>query len=179
MTRFFLDTEFIEDGRTIDLVSIGVVAETGEEFYAVSAEAQLHLASPWVRQHVLPKLPPYGSEVWMNRDAIRHQLYAFVERATCVRNDGVYSHHEKPEFWADYADYDWVAVCQLFGSMERLPSRWPQLCLDLEQLRIMKGSPSRPLRSPHDDEHDALADARYARELHCVLDALPWPERSS
>jgi hypothetical protein len=25
MRRFFYDTEFIEDGRTIDLVSIGVV----------------------------------------------------------------------------------------------------------------------------------------------------------
>ena len=27
--RFFYDTEFIEDGTTIDLVSIGVVDETG------------------------------------------------------------------------------------------------------------------------------------------------------
>ena len=30
--RFFYDTEFIEDGTTIDLVSIGVVDETGREF---------------------------------------------------------------------------------------------------------------------------------------------------
>ena len=34
--RYFYDTEFIEDGTTIDLVSIGVVDETGREFYAVS-----------------------------------------------------------------------------------------------------------------------------------------------
>jgi hypothetical protein len=27
--RFFLDTEFIEDGKTIDLVSIGMVKENG------------------------------------------------------------------------------------------------------------------------------------------------------
>ena len=36
--RFFYDCEFIEDGRTIDLVSIGVVDENGREFYAVSTE---------------------------------------------------------------------------------------------------------------------------------------------
>src|SRR3954452_23658432 len=36
--RYFYDTEFIEDGTTIDLVSIGVVDETGREFYAVSTE---------------------------------------------------------------------------------------------------------------------------------------------
>jgi 3' exoribonuclease, RNase T-like len=174
--RFFLDTEFIEDSRTIDLVSIGVVAETGEEFYAVSTEAQLHLASPWVRQHVLPKLPPYDSEAWMTRNAIKDRLYTFVERATCVRNLGVYSHHEPPEFWADHASYDWVALCQLFGTMMQLPTRWPQLCLDLEQLRIMKGSPQRLARI--EAEHDALYDARYARALHHHLDALPWPERS-
>ncbi|MBA3574969.1 MAG: 3'-5' exoribonuclease, partial [Pseudonocardiales bacterium] len=32
--RFFYDCEFIEDGLTIDLVSIGVVDEDGREFYA-------------------------------------------------------------------------------------------------------------------------------------------------
>ena len=36
--RYFYDTEFIEDGSTIELVSIGIVAEDGREFYAVSTE---------------------------------------------------------------------------------------------------------------------------------------------
>lgn len=39
--KYFFDTEFIEDGRTIDLVSIGIVCEDGREYYAVSAEADL------------------------------------------------------------------------------------------------------------------------------------------
>ncbi len=56
--RYFYDCEFIEDGRTIDLVSIGVVDETGREFYAVSTEFDAARAGAWVRQHVLPQLPP-------------------------------------------------------------------------------------------------------------------------
>ena len=47
--RFFYDTEFIEDGTTIDLVSIGVVDETGREFYAVSSQFDERKAIPWVR----------------------------------------------------------------------------------------------------------------------------------
>ena len=38
VARYFYDCEFIEDGRTIELVSIGVVAQDGREFYAVSTE---------------------------------------------------------------------------------------------------------------------------------------------
>jgi hypothetical protein len=36
--RIFYDCEFIEDGRTIDLISIGLIAEAGDEYYAVKAE---------------------------------------------------------------------------------------------------------------------------------------------
>ena len=61
-TRYFYDTEFIEDGRTIDLVSIGVVNERGDrEYYAVSTEFDPARAIPWVRRNVLDKLPPPSS----------------------------------------------------------------------------------------------------------------------
>ena len=45
--RYFYDTEFLEDGRTIDLISIGIVAEDGRELYLVNANA------PWsrIRRH--------------------------------------------------------------------------------------------------------------------------------
>ena len=55
--RYFYDTEFIDDGRTIELISIGVVAEDGREYYAVSTEFDPDRAGSWVRKNVLPKLP--------------------------------------------------------------------------------------------------------------------------
>src|SRR4051812_11038169 len=33
--KYFYDTEFLEDGQTIELISIGIVAEDGREYYAV------------------------------------------------------------------------------------------------------------------------------------------------
>ena len=45
--RYFYDTEFIDNGRIIDLISIGVVADDGREFYAVSTEFDPESAGRW------------------------------------------------------------------------------------------------------------------------------------
>ena len=65
--RFFYDCEFIEDGVTIELISIGVVDEQGREYYAVSTEFDPERAGAWVRSHVLPKLPPPSDRAWRSR----------------------------------------------------------------------------------------------------------------
>ena len=56
--KFFYDTEFIEDGKTIDLISIAIVAEDGREYYAISKEFKARRASFWVKENVLKYLPP-------------------------------------------------------------------------------------------------------------------------
>jgi len=158
VTRYFLDTEFYEDGATIDLISIGVVADDGREFYAVNQEARLDRVSDWVRQHVLVHLPPYKGPWWMTRKAIMFGLTAFV------REDA------KPvEFWGYYADYDWIVLCQLFGTMMSLPKHFPQYCLDLQQLSYMLGSPRHEKQKT--GEHNSLEDARWHRDLFETLRA--------
>lgn len=37
------------------------------------------------------------------------------------------------QFYAYYADYDWVAFCWLFGKMIDLPKGFPMYCIDLKQ----------------------------------------------
>src|SRR5262249_56849082 len=76
--RYFYDCEFIEDGRLIDLVSIGVVDERGREFYAVSTEFDGARAIPWVRRHVLDKLPSPADRAWRSRRRIRDELYEYL-----------------------------------------------------------------------------------------------------
>jgi hypothetical protein len=155
--KYFLDTEFYEDGTTIDLISIALVAEDGREFYAVSQDAQLHRVSSWVRENVLTKLPKYGDPAWMTRRTIRDRISQFV----------LSEETERHEFWGYYADYDWVVLCQLFGSMMNLPKRFPMFCRDLKQLSIDVGSPEHP--ADPTDAHNALADARWVRDLYWFL----------
>lgn len=41
---------------------------------------------------------------------------------------------QTPEFYAYYANYDWVVFCWLFGKMIDLPKGFPMYCIDLKQL---------------------------------------------
>jgi hypothetical protein len=157
--RYFIDCEFYEDGKTVDLISIALVAEDGREFYAVSTEARLDLVSPWVREHVLPSLPLYGSKEWMPREKIKNRLYRFVE--------GYGGTPDPPIVWGYYADYDWVCLCQLFGTMVQLPTHFPRLCYDLKQLSVDVGNPKNPPKPV--GEHNALVDARWNRDLYAFL----------
>ena len=76
--RYFYDTEFIEDGTTIELVSIGIVAEDGREYYAVSTDFDATRANEWVSVHVLDKLPRAGHPSWKPSEQIRDEVYAFL-----------------------------------------------------------------------------------------------------
>ena len=75
--RYFYDTEFIDNGRTIELISIGVAAEDGREYYAISTEFDTERAGRWVRKNVLPKLPSPESKLWRSRRQIRSELEDF------------------------------------------------------------------------------------------------------
>lgn len=72
VTRFYYDTEFLEDGSTIDLISIGVVKIKSvapnpyegvdfefDEYYAVNSDADWEriLDHSFLSQHVVPHLP--------------------------------------------------------------------------------------------------------------------------
>ncbi|QUS40552.1 3'-5' exoribonuclease [Tardiphaga alba] len=143
--RIWFDTEFIEDGKTIDLLSIGLVREDGASLYIENADCDRSKASDWVKENVIVHLHPRPV---FGRDDIARQIVEFVG--------------DKPQFWAYYADYDWVALCQLFGTMMDLPKGWPMYCRDVKQLCDEIGNPELPKQSS--TEHHALADAMWTKQ---------------
>ncbi|MER7005716.1 polyadenylate-specific 3'-exoribonuclease AS [Dactylosporangium sp. NPDC000555] len=150
--RYFYDCEFIEDGRLIDLVSIGVVDERGREYYAVSTEFDGSRAVPWVRRNVLDKLPSPADKAWRSRERIRAELLDFLTEP--LRGGEA----DELELWAWYAAYDHVALAQLWGSMPTLPREIPRFTKDLRQLWDDTGRPPLPVA---EGRHDALVDARH------------------
>ncbi|MGO3325496.1 polyadenylate-specific 3'-exoribonuclease AS [Gordonia sp. (in: high G+C Gram-positive bacteria)] len=146
--RYFYDTEFIEDGTTIELVSIGVAAEDGREFYACSTEFDPDRAGSWVRANVLDKLPSPADKAWRSRQTIREELHEFLSAG-----------EGRIELWAWVAAYDHVVLCQLWGPMTELPRNMPRFTRELRQHWEQAGSPKLP-PAPR-DAHDALADARH------------------
>ncbi|MFN7930315.1 MAG: 3'-5' exoribonuclease [Blastocatellia bacterium] len=174
--RYWYDTEFIEDGHTIDLISIGMVAEDGREYYAVSSDFSRvrMLQNQWLVDNVVPHLPArkvdqnrgwdwanfqedFASGLWKRRPQIKLDLLEFCDRRQ----------YGKPEFWGYFSAYDHVALCQLFGTMMDLPREWPMYTRDIEQLRDSLGNPALPAQPKN--AHDALADARWTRDAHLFL----------
>ena len=86
---------------------------------------------------------------------------------------------EAPEFYAYFADYDWVVFCWLFGRMIDLPKGFPQYCNDIKQLLNEKYKHNEHLIEywknefdkglPPMVEHNALADAHYNKKLYEYL----------
>ncbi len=165
--KYFYDTEFIEDGKTIDLVSIGIVAEDGRTYYAVSTEFDATKADQWIKHNVLDKLPKRfvnpmyespnlveKSKAWKSRKQIKQDILDFIG-------------DDKPELWAYYADYDHVVLCQLFGRMIDLPKNFPFYTHDIKQLCDSKGNPRLPDQGK--GEHDALLDALWNKNCYDFL----------
>lgn len=145
--KFWFDTEFYEDGNSIALISIGAVAEDGRTYYAETLHSQaLASQSDWLIENVRPHLRLDARKA---RVEIARDLIEFMG--------------ENPEIWAYYADYDWVALCQLYGRMIDLPKGWPMYCRDLKQLCDMLGNPKLPKQNV--GEHDALSDAMWNKAV--------------
>lgn len=148
--KFWFDTEFIEDGKTIDLISIGIVSEDGRTYYCENSDCNHRKASEWVGQNVLP----YLTGPCKSKEIIKQEIIEFI---------GQY----KPEIWAYYADYDWVVLCQIFGTMMDLPKGWPMYCRDIKQLCDSLGNPRLPEQGK--GEHHALADAKWNKSAYEFL----------
>lgn len=160
--RWFLDTEFNENGITIEPISVGLVREDGAFVYCVSNEFDPDNCNEWVKEHVLPHLPPRGAPQWMSRAEIRDTVHRALLRLPDAQ----------PEIWGYYCDYDWVLFCQLFGKMIDLPERMPQFCRDIRQLMDHAGVKTSDLPTQTGTLHDALEDARWNRKAYLHIQSL-------
>lgn len=154
--KYFIDTEYIDREQIIDLISLGVVAEDGREFYAISTEFDPAHANTFVRTVVIPQLEPPQHPAWMSRAEMKDRLVEFVGA-------------DEPRFWSyAAAPWDWMAVAQLFPVAERVPDGWLYTAYDvllpIEMAGVRVGDPRLP--PPPPNVHHALADARWASELH-------------
>lgn len=146
--RVYVDTEFT-DFIDCDLISIGLVASDGREFYGERSDYDQASCSEFVRAAVLSQLGQHPGRVF-SRDALREALFTWLdqfaaepERTLCFDHGG-----------------DWELLCDL---LDGPPAGWQAIHvraqLDFERMeRYYRTHPGR---------HHALVDARancYAME---------------
>lgn len=151
LVKVWFDTEFIENGKTIDLLSIGMIREDGKTLYIENSEADLTQASFWVRANVFPYMKWSRAETRKNI-AQRVRIFSGTD----------------PEFWAYCCSYDWVVLCQLYGKMIDLPIGFPHYCNDLATLATQKNNWNFPPLE-EGNKHNALDDAIWCKQAYEYL----------
>lgn len=75
-TKIYLDTEF--NGFQGELISMGLVAENGLEFYEVLPYQHMKI-DPWVEQHVIPILNKEPVHKHLFQEKLKDYLFQFSE----------------------------------------------------------------------------------------------------
>ena len=114
--KIFFDTEFTGLHKDTTLISIGLVSETGETFYAELTDYDHNQVDPWIRDHVIANLKYpdgecYGAncdghgnlEVFGDKKLVRDQLCHWLNV------------FDSPQLISDVSHYDMVLLIDLFG----------------------------------------------------------------
>lgn len=168
--NYFFDTEFIERVEqrhnsspvVIDLISIGIVSESGREFYHWNSDAPWPLihGHEWLSNNVMQYVPDCKSQVWLRHSEFADKIRDYI------------GDDKHPVFWADWGAYDWVVFCSLFGSMCDLPDNFPMFVRDIQQAKQFVGHLKDLPTFISGCEHNALSDAYEAKARYEYL--LEW-----
>ena len=137
ITFLYLDTEFTGLHQTTSLLSIALVADSGESFYAEFTDYSKAAISPWIQDNVLNNFilqadasPTLKGKHWRlkaNSKKIQNALHKFIERFGII------------VIWADHVAYDWVLFCELFGGALHLPTNIQYMPMDLPTAFYING----------------------------------------
>jgi 3' exoribonuclease, RNase T-like len=167
-TDIFYDCEFIDNGFTIEPISIGMICGS-KTYYAVNGQLDMWALkeNAFLVREVLPHLPLVeGTEDCIDYNhpdvkSLKEIAKGVKEFVTSVSN---------PRLISWYADYDHVMLAQLYGPMMMLPPGFPMTTYDLKQECERLGDPEVPAQEGI--KHNALADAHYHKRIFDFLKGL-------
>jgi hypothetical protein len=140
--RVYLDTEFADwDDPDTDLISIALVSEDGDEFYAECTDFDRRTCTNFVEENVLPLLGAPGV-LRLNEDALKQAVLDWLAQIP------------EPEIAVDY-DGDWHLLARLLA---------PDTPANLTVINIYKNLDKAKLEAYYllhnAPRHHALQDAR-------------------
>jgi hypothetical protein len=168
--KHFIDLEFNEDGKDIDIISLAIVSERGKELYLKNSSANFERCGDWVKENVIPNLGEVsvtkveGKLVVVrgqNFGRINKQWYPFYRFKDLILQ--FIGADSKPEFWSEWGAYDWVGFCRCFGAMIDLPEHFPMYVNDLRTILSISGENFK-FENNYDDCHRSIDDARILKK---------------
>jgi hypothetical protein len=181
--KYWYDTEFCEDGSTIEPISIGIVADDGREYYAVFRDTNWESVAgrEWLVRNVVPFLPQLTLDhvcptepLDRDRQAAHHLGINLDDPAVKPRQQIADEVRDfllvggMVELWGYYSSYDHILLSQLWGQMIDRPTGIPMWTNDIQQVAASRGLDN-SLPKQVGNAHNALDDARWTRDAWAYL----------
>lgn len=116
--KVFLDMEFTGLHQNTTLISIGMVADNGQSFYAQLTDYDRAQIDEWIQKNVVDNLLLTAHGTYTMGMQQEH-TGDFQSTANAVKS--WLSQFDQVEIWSDCLAYDWVLFCELFGGALSLP----------------------------------------------------------
>jgi len=174
MKQVFFDTEFTGLHQNTTLISIGLVTQDDDKFYAEFTDYDKNQVDDWIQENVIDNL-------WNGivKDPTVEKRYDYVNSTT--KRIKIYledwfekiSDGEKLEMWSDCYAYDWMLFNQLFGHAFNIPKCIYYIPFDISTLMKIKNVDPDINREEFVNitgpKHNALHDAKVIRECYNKL----------
>jgi len=149
--------------KNTTLISIGMVAENGQEFYAELNDYDKSQVDDWLSDNVISNL--YQGNSSMSTEQTAHCVEQWLNQFDSV------------EIWSDCLAYDWVLFNNLFGHAFNIPDNIYYIPFDICTLFKIKGIDPDINRECFaglpGTKHNALHDAKVIKLCYDKLMELP------
>ncbi len=187
--NLFLDTEFTGLHQHTSLISLALVAEDEQAFYAEFTDYDRGGIDTWLADNVIARTR------WLAKDnpteghwqETKLSLYCGPRQGVIEPLKHWLGQWKHIEVWADCPAWDWILFCELFGGAFSLPQHIYYLPFDLVTLFKLKGMT--PDTDPaafagitpqiiEQEKHNALFDARAVRTAWLKLQTNAEPHET-
>ena len=184
----YFDMEFTGLHQATTPISLGMVAETGTEFYAEFTDYDASQVDPWIQEHVVNNLILSSERdgVWIEPALVEgknscrvlgNKTYVEYYLSAWLRGLSESVDFRQLTLHGDHLAYDWVLLCELFGGALSLPDFIYYIPIDLAtSLRECEYDPdvSREQFAQMRDigaltKHNSLFDAHIVRRCFHAL----------
>ena len=167
--KVFFDTEFTGLHKNTSLISIGLVTESGDTFYAEFTDYDKSQLNDWLRNNVINNLiipDEHGKQLVNtfkgNKEYIHEKLKTWLQN------------YRNVEIWSDCLAYDWVLFNDIFGTAFDIPKNVYYIPFDICTLFKIKGVDPDINREEFADltlteetkKHNALWDAKVIKACY-------------
>lgn len=170
--KLFFDTEFTGLVKDTTLISIGIISENDEIFYAEFTDYNVNLVDDWIKENVIDKLILPKEEGVYDDGIVGDKKFVSVKLIEWLSDKG------EVIFWSDCLSYDWVLLNDLFGGALNKPENVYYIPMDISTLFEVEGFDPDISReefsefSNMDEKHNALFDAKIIKKCFEKLNSI-------